>query len=490
MNKKALDLKVVVLAGGAAPGLWPESRELLPWQFQKPESGGRITAYSPFAAGDDAGPLSPFEKTARFAETLVSRDSILVLADKEQVYGAAFRQLRDYKVICEPDYRDTAVSLELACMWSLNESYRSALLVLPAGFVPENESVFEFSLQTALDRAARGEIAVIGFRPDASRAHKGYVVRSGDAEGSFFSAVFSAERPAGKTEYHAYEKVMVFKPEVVLEELKREIPELYAELNNIAGADFSKHGIKTVSLEKHYGKLSARSFGAEVLGRSGSLVCVPCPMRFTACLDWPSSYAALPKDGSGNSFRGPVVDCGSRNSLVRASCRTVGVVGLEDMAVIETADAVFVAPLAKAGEAAAMANRFRAGKDKLYREHNRIERPWGAFTILHQAQGFKVKLIEVFPGERLSLQSHSRREEFWTIIAGECEVTSGDSVVSKKRGGTMHVPRGMRHALKNTGTVPVQMIEIMSGDYLEEDDTVRFADLYGREDDMKGGMFS
>lgn len=487
MKKKVLDLKVVILAGGAMPGLWPESRALLPWQFQKPNPDGRVTAY---CSAEEGCARSPFERTAAFAETLVSRDSMLVLADKEQVYGAAFRQLKDYKVICEPDYRDTAVSVELACMWALNESYRSALLVLPAGFVPENESVFQFSLQTALECAGKGQIAVLGFRPDPNRAHKGYLTRLGDDEGPAFRAVFSAERPSKKAECYAYERVMLFKPEVVLEQVKRELPALYAELNNIAGADFSQHGIKTVSLEKHYGKLSARSFGLDVLGKSSSLVCVPCPMRFTANLDWPSNYAALPKDGQGNVFSGNVINSGSRNSMVRASGRAVGVVGLEDMAVVETADAVFVSPLARAAEAAELANRFRAEKSPLYREHRRVERPWGAFTILHEAQGFKIKLIEVFPGEQLSLQLHSRREEFWTIIAGECEVTVGETVSALKRGATAHIPRGIRHALKNTGTQPVQIIEIMSGDYLAEDDSVRFADIYGREDDIKGGLFS
>ncbi len=486
MNKKPLDLKVVILAGGPVPGLWPESRELLPWQFQKNCSHGSITSRCPT---DEKG-LSPFEKTARYAETLTARDSILVLADKDQVYGAAYQQLKDFQVICEPDYRDTAVSVELACMWALNESYRSVLLFMPAGFVPENESVFQFGLQTALEAAGRGEIAVIGFKPDTNRTHKGYVIRTGDGEGPVFAARFSAERPAKKTEYHAYEKVMVFRPEVVLEELKKEVPALYSELNSIAGSDFSKHGIKTISLEKHYGKLPLRAFGQDVLSKAGSLVCVPCGIRFNTYFDWPSGFAAMPKDDNGNSIKGAVTQVGSSNSLIRANHRAVTAVGLENMAVIETSDAVFVAPMNRAAEAAALANMFRADKNPLCREHERIERPWGSFTVLHEAPGFKVKLIEVFPGEQLSLQLHSRREEFWTVITGEAEVTIGETVALRKRGDNLHIPRGIRHALKNTGPAPVQIVEIMSGDYLGEDDNVRFADIYGREDDIKGGVFS
>jgi mannose-1-phosphate guanylyltransferase/mannose-6-phosphate isomerase len=486
--KKQIDFKIVILAGGSAPGLWPESRELLPWQFQKDCCSGVLTARCA-DKGVNSKALSPFERTARFAESMVGRDSILVLADKDQAYGAAYHQLKEYNVVCEPDYRETAISIELACMWALNESRRSVVLVMPAGFVPENESVFNFCLQSALEAAAGGSIAAIGFLPDTERAAKGYLLQTAESSGPAFKAAYAADRPA-KGGYYTYERTLVFKPEVVLAEIKKDAPAVYDQLNFLAGEDFSTHGIKTVSLEKYYGKIQSRSFGKDVLSKSENLVCVPCAFRFNTCYDWKSVFSLSNRDASNNIVSGSVINRNSRNSLIKAASRTVAAVGLDNMAVIETADAVFVSPISMAGEAYNIAEELRKRGDALNKEHTRVERPWGSFTVLLESPAYKIKIIEVLPGEQLSLQLHHKRDEYWTFVRGEAEIVIADKAMPRRRGESAFIPREVKHAVKNIGADALQFIEVEIGEYFGEDDTVRFADIYGREDDIKEGVFN
>jgi mannose-1-phosphate guanylyltransferase/mannose-6-phosphate isomerase len=217
-----------------------------------------------------------------------------------------------------------------------------------------------------------------------------------------------------------------------------------------------------------------------VMERTSRAGVVPCEIGWSDLGSWEALWESGPLDAQGNRVTGDVVAIDSHNNLIHAGSRLVSTIGLEDMVVVETDTAVLVAPRARAQDVKLAAARLEAANRPEAREHSTVYRPWGAYRSIDQGGGFQVKHITVKPGQSLSLQLHHKRSEHWVVVRGEGKVTRGEEVITLQPNQSTYIPIGMKHRLENTGSAVLEMIEVLCGDYLGEDDIVRFTDIYGR----------
>jgi mannose-1-phosphate guanylyltransferase/mannose-6-phosphate isomerase len=267
---------------------------------------------------------------------------------------------------------------------------------------------------------------------------------------------------------------------VVLAEMQKYLPEVHQIVQAIiaesrAGTPFQK------AVENQFGSMPSISIDYGVLEKSEHVSLIPCDIGWNDVGSWQAVHEISPKDENGNALQGKVIAIECKNSLVRAEKRLVAAIGIEDLCVIETADAVLISKNDQT-------QRVREVVDELHRRgatehicHTKVNRPWGSFTVLEEDdEGFKLKRIEVAPGARLSLQSHRQRSEHWVVVSGTATVTKGDEVITVHKNESTYIPIGAKHRLENLGNEPLHIVEIQVGEYLGEDDIQRYEDHYGR----------
>jgi mannose-1-phosphate guanylyltransferase/mannose-1-phosphate guanylyltransferase/mannose-6-phosphate isomerase len=226
---------------------------------------------------------------------------------------------------------------------------------------------------------------------------------------------------------------------------------------------------------------ACESIDYALMEKSGRIAIVPVDMEWSDIGSWQALWDVSEKDHEGNVVQGDVILEDVQNSLVRAENRLVAGVGLKDTLVVETADAILVAPLAKAQEVKKIVNRIKADKKEEYRLHKTVYRPWGSYTVLEEAPRYQIKRITVNSGAKLSLQMHHHRSEHWIVVKGTAKVTCGDKTFFVHENESTYISAGQKHRLENDGVIPLELIEVQNGSYLGEDDIVRFDDVYGRE---------
>jgi len=226
---------------------------------------------------------------------------------------------------------------------------------------------------------------------------------------------------------------------------------------------------------------ACESIDYALMEKSGRIAIVPVDMEWSDIGSWQALWDVSEKDHEGNVVQGDVILEDVQNSLVRAENRLVAGVGLKDTLVVETADAILVAPLAKAQEVKKIVNRIKAEKKEEYRLHKTVYRPWGSYTVLEEAPRYKIKRITVNSGAKLSLQMHHHRSEHWIVVKGTAKVTCGDKTFFVHENESTYISAGQKHRLENDGVIPLELIEVQNGSYLGEDDIVRLDDVYGRE---------
>jgi mannose-1-phosphate guanylyltransferase/mannose-6-phosphate isomerase len=477
----SISVQSVIMAGGSGTRLWPLSRAGYPKQFLV-LSGNR----------------SLFQQAAARLQSLggdgISVSAPLIVGNEEHRF-LVLDQLRELRIdpaalLLEPTGRNTAPALTLAALQAQAAGEDPVLVVTPADQTVTDEAAFVRALQQAVRLAAEGGITILGITPDRPETGYGYIrvaepgVAPRVAQFVEKPDLETAQRYLAEGQYYWNAGMFVLKASTWLAALQRWRPD-------IAGATRAAFDARTTDAQ--FVRPAKAAFAAVPSESVDYAVMERCPgsdidIRMVA-LDagwndlgaWEAVWQVLPKDADGNAQVGDAIVKDSHNTLVHASSRLVSAVGLTDIVIVETADAVLVADRERSQEVkqiVAHLGREQRGEQAL---HRKVHRPWGWYDSIDAGPRFQVKRIMVKPGASLSLQKHHHRAEHWIVVSGTAEVTNGDKVILLTENQSTYIPLGEVHRLANPGKVPLEIIEVQSGSYLGEDDIVRFEDTYGRQ---------
>jgi mannose-1-phosphate guanylyltransferase / mannose-6-phosphate isomerase len=466
----------VILAGGSGSRLWPLSRQHLPKQFLSLD-----------------GDASLLQTTINRLSPVIEAKNILIVTQEAHAKGEAYHALLPYQTLFEPVARNTAPAIALAAARLMADGADPIMVVLPADHIIKDEVRFREHLNIAIAAAESGKLITFGIRPTRPDTGFGYVkAHRGDTPEVYAVERFTekpdavtAERFLKEGDYYWNSGMFVWRASVILAEIRQHLPAVDKVIQTIIAESRSPGEFQQATfqqaVEKHFSAMPSISIDYGVLEKSSRVSLVPCDIGWNDVGSWQAVHEIAAKDENGNALQGNVIALDCKNSLIRAEKRLVAVIGVEDLCVIETADAVLISKSDQSQRVREVVDVLhqRGSTEHVY--HVKVNRPWGSYTVLEEDQdGFKIKRIEVAPGARLSLQSHKQRSEHWVVVSGTATVTNGEEVTTVHKNQSTYIPIGSKHRLENRGTEPLHIVEIQVGDYLGEDDIQRFEDNYGR----------
>jgi mannose-1-phosphate guanylyltransferase/mannose-6-phosphate isomerase len=472
----------VILCGGSGTRLWPLSRTGFPKQFlclTGNESLFQQAAQRLAALGNDhihiANPLIVSGEDHRFLASEQLREAGIAM-------GTA---------LLEPVGRNTAPALTLAALAAKQDGQDPVLVVTPADQTVVNNAAFTASVQQAIQTAADGTIVILGVQPTQPETGYGYIQATQQPGSSAHTVQRFVEKPNLATAQQYLQEgsyfwnagMFVLKASVWLKALQQFRPDILqatqaAWANKSQDVSFIRPG------KAEFVATPAESVDYAVMehcpGSSFAIKMVTLDAGWSDLGAWDAVWNVLPKDEHGNAHVGDVLHTGSHNTLVHATSRLVSLVGVSDLVVLETPDAVLVASKSNSQDVKHIVSQLTAQKREEHTLHRKVHRPWGWYDSIDEGNRFKVKRIQVKPGASLSLQKHHHRAEHWIVVKGTAEITNGSKVLTLTENQSTYIPLGEVHRLANPGTIPLEIIEVQSGSYLGEDDIVRFEDRYGR----------
>jgi len=466
----------VILCGGSGTRLWPLSRALLPKQFL-PLAGTRSmlqeTALRLAGLRDATAPILISHVDHRF----------LVAEQLREAGGALALHL------LEPEGRNTAPAIAAAAVWVAAQDTDALLLVLPSDHAIRDVPGFHQAIGRAATLATNGRLVTFGIVPTSPNTGYGYI-RRGTPEAATpqaYAVTEFVEKPdeararmfLERGDYYWNSGMFLFSARRYLEELRRFRPEIItsveaAILNGTRDLDFLRLD------EGAFARCPAESVDYAVMERTRDASVVAADIGWSDVGSWSALWELEPKDAQGNSVRGDVYLDQASGCYVRAEDRLVAAVGVRDLVIVETDDAVLVAHKDRAQDVKQAVEHLKASKRDEHISHRRVYRPWGYYETLDEGIGFQVKRLMVKPASRISLQRHRRRAEHWVVVSGRAKVTRGNEVMTLGANESTYIPIGEKHRLENVGADPLFVIEVQSGDYLGEDDIERFDDDYRR----------
>jgi len=469
-------LMPVILSGGSGSRLWPLSRSMRPKQFLG------VT-----------GDASLFQLTLQRLKGITAdamRPIVVANNDHRFLVGEQCREVgvEPHSIVLEPVARNTAPAIAAAALAAQADGADPVLLVLPSDHVFANVPAFHHAVRVGLEAAQRGALVTFGIVPTHPETGYGYVKASQalDANAAVPVQQF-VEKPDLATaqgylqdgSYTWNSGMFMFKASVFLEELGKANPAMLKACQ--AAWTKAQKDLEFVRLDKDaFASSPSDSVDYAVMEKTSKAVVVPLDAGWNDVGAWSAVWQVLPQDAQGNATRGDVMLEGSTNSYVHADGRLVALIGVDDLVVIETSDAVLVAHKDKAQDVKKVVDRLKAQKRPEADLHREVFRPWGSYDSVDSGTRFQVKRITVKPGAKLSLQMHHHRAEHWVVVSGTASVRLGDAVKLVTENESVYIPVGVTHSLENPGKLPLHLIEVQSGSYLGEDDIVRFEDLYGR----------
>jgi mannose-1-phosphate guanylyltransferase/mannose-6-phosphate isomerase len=461
----------VILAGGSGSRLWPLSRQHLPKQFLALD-----------------GEFSLLKTTINRLMPTIREKNVLIVTQEALAKGEAYHALLPYRSLFEPIGRNTAPAIAIAAAYLAAEGKDPVMVVLPADHVIKDEAGFRKHLDTAIQAAQSGKLVTFGIQPTRPDTGFGYIKAHQVDDAQVHQVERFTEKPNLITAqaflkeggYYWNSGMFVWRASVILAEIQRYLPAVYQIVQAIlaethAGTPFQK------SLEKHFAAMPSISIDYGVLEKSDKVSLIPCDIGWNDVGSWQAVHEISNKDENGNALQGNVIAVDCKNSLIRAEKRLVAAIGVEDLCVIETADAVLISKNDQTQRVREVVDALQEKGATEHVYHTKVNRPWGSYTVLEEdPQGFKLKRIEVAPGARLSLQSHRQRSEHWVVVSGTATVTNGEEVITVYKNQSTYIPIGAKHRLENLGKEPLHIVEIQVGEYLGEDDIQRYEDNYGR----------
>ncbi len=398
-------------------------------------------------------------------------------------------------ILLEPVGRNTAPALSLAALAAIENDHDQILVVTPADQMVADSMAFTRAMHQAIEIASKNEIAILGIAPDRPESGYGYIKVAGADQGvsSNFAVERFVEKPTAEIAkeyldqggYYWNAGIFVLKASVWLRALQKFRP----DIADATRASWSNRCADTVFVrpaKAEFASIPSESIDYAVIehcpGSEFPIAMVPLDAGWSDLGAWDAVWNVLPKDQSGNAHVGDVLTSDSRNNLVHASSRLVSLVGVDNLVVIETPDAVLIAEKSRSQDVKHIVDCLVEQKRGEHTLHRKVHRPWGWYDGIDEGLRFKVKRIQVKPGASLSLQKHSHRAEHWVVVKGTAEVTCGGRQITLAENQSTYIPLGETHRLANLGSIPLEIIEVQSGSYLGEDDIVRFDDHYGRTD--------
>ncbi|MEH6437238.1 mannose-1-phosphate guanylyltransferase/mannose-6-phosphate isomerase [Massilia sp. DD77] len=466
----------VILSGGAGTRLWPLSRAVLPKQLLPLVADKTMLQETALRVANWPGVMAPL--------VVCGNDHRFMVAEQLREIG-----ITPLSILLEPVGRNTAPAVAAAAHHLKAIDPEAIMLVLPADHVIENNAAFREAVERAITLVGQGALATFGIVPKTPETGYGYIRRGEQVAncGECFKVARFVEKPDLETAqgflaeggYYWNSGMFMFQADRFLSELQQHAPGIAAS---------AEQAMKSAYRDLDFCRLDETSFSAcpsdsidyAVMEHTRDAAVVPADIGWNDVGSWSALWEVQPKDEQGNAQRGDVYLDGVKNSLVRAESRIVAVVGVEDLVVVETQDAVLVAHKDQVQRVKQVVDHLKSKARTEHLHHTRVYRPWGHYEGIDAGDRFQVKRITVKPGEKLSLQMHHHRAEHWVVVSGTARVTCGDTVSLLSENESTYIPIGMNHRLENPGKLPLHIIEVQSGSYLGEDDIVRFEDIYKR----------
>jgi mannose-1-phosphate guanylyltransferase / mannose-6-phosphate isomerase len=466
----------VILSGGSGSRLWPMSRRLLPKQFLPLVSERTLLQDTVLRVHGVDGARAP-----------------IVVSNDEHRFLVA-EQMREIGVkpevqILEPVGRNTAPAVTVVALHVQSRHPDACMLVLPSDHLIRNVPAFHAAIATALPLAAGGSLVTFGITPRGPVTGYGYIERGDPVRGSerSFSVRRFVEKPDLETarRYLSSDRffwnsgMFTLQPERFLEELQRFRPEILAAAK--AAWEAGKHDLDFLRLDSAaFTACPSDSIDYAVMERTSASAMVQADIGWSDVGSWTALWETGDKDAGGNVVRGDADVRETSGCYIRAEHRMVAALGVRDLVIVETDDAVLVADKSRSQEVKEVVETLARKSRTEHVSHSRVYRPWGYYESIDAGERFQVKRIMVKPGEALSLQMHHHRAEHWVVVSGTARVTRDDEVKLLSENESTYIPIGTKHRLENVGKVPLFLIEVQSGSYLGEDDIVRFEDRYHR----------
>ena len=490
------NIYAVILAGGSGVRFWPLSRETSPKQMLH-------------IVGED----TLLRQTIKRINGFVPPENIWIVTTEDKTQSIRFHieplgtLAQKIQFINEPLGRNTAPAVGLSAIYLNHLSPESIMIVLPSDHaIPETEKFLK-DLRVAIQGAKEDYLVTFGIKPTRPETGYGYIKVKKSSKtkpkGPFKVERFF-EKPDLKTAkkylsdggYFWNSGIFVFKTSKILSELQTHLPALYKTLKEIEIILFAPDKLnklerpdklkkpekpeKPKKLNDLYSRLDSVSIDYGIMERSQNILMVPAAFKWSDLGSWAALDEIIEKDKTGNILKGNTIDIGSQNSTVFASERLIATIGLKDMVVVDTADATLVAPKERVQEVRKVVEVLRQDDREEHLIHKTVERPWGSYTVLEKGNRYKIKRVVLKPRAKLSLQLHRRRSEHWVVVSGTAKVTRENETYLVQTNESTYIPINTKHRLENPEETLLQIIEVQNGDYVEEDDILRFSDDYGR----------
>jgi len=470
----------VILAGGSGTRFWPLSREMNPKQILKV-----------------FGAESLIWQTIKRLLPIIPQNQVYVVTNNklaQEIRTSLITEKEPFNnvgYLIEPQAKNTAPAIGLAAVYLSELNPDAVMAILPSDHFLGNPDEFLSVLKHAEKLARAGYLVTLGLKPTRPETGFGYIklgMKLDEFSDGYPSHMVErfVEKPDRTTaesylesgDYLWNSGMFVFKASTILDEIKRLMPDLYGLLMQFR--EFSLDEWGSEKAKAVFSEAASLSIDYGVMEKSSNVAVVPLNLGWIDVGSLTAIGEFIEKDANGNAITGNVIDIESKNSIIYGEDRLVATLGLEDMIVIDTRDATLVCPKDRAQEVRKIVDVLKARNAEEYLVHRTMYRPWGCYTLLERGPGFKIKIIEVTPGARLSLQMHHHRSEHWVVISGTATVTRGEEVFNVHVNESTYIPPSTSHRLENPGLIPLKIIEVQNGEYLEEDDIVRTEDDYAR----------